>query len=150
MIYSDDEKQIIIDEICERIISGESLNKICRDEHMPHIVTVIRWLNGDDEHAKSIARARVFHSDKLYEDIQDVTKKIEDGELDPQAGKAVIWAKQWSAGRMSPRKFGERILTDHISSDGSMSPKAITLDTSKLSTSALKELMAAMPDKQDD
>ena len=34
----------IADEICERLSSGESLNAISKDDHMPHRVNIMRWL----------------------------------------------------------------------------------------------------------
>jgi len=39
----------ISQEICERLASGESLNAICRSEHIPHKVTIMRWLLSDQE-----------------------------------------------------------------------------------------------------
>lgn len=31
-------------EICARLVSGESLNMICQDNHMPHKASVMRWI----------------------------------------------------------------------------------------------------------
>lgn len=39
----------IAQEICERLASGESLNAICRSEHIPHKVTIMRWLLSEQE-----------------------------------------------------------------------------------------------------
>jgi hypothetical protein len=51
----------IADEICTRLVEGELLEEICRDEHMPHRKTVWRWKNREDvgkEFSHALIRAR--------------------------------------------------------------------------------------------
>ena len=45
-------------EICLRMENGESLSKICRDEHMPAKGTVAKWAKAYEEFGKQYARAR--------------------------------------------------------------------------------------------
>jgi len=108
-VYKDDDRQSIVDAICERLMDGESLRSICASKDMPNKATVIRWMNADDEIATTIARAREFQGDVLFDDIQDVTQQILDGKLDPQAARVVIWAKQWSASKLKPKKYGDKL-----------------------------------------
>lgn len=51
-------------------------------------------------------------------------------------------ASAWMLERKWPDEFGRRDRVDHTSSDGSMTPKS-ALDVSKLSDSALAEILAA-------
>jgi hypothetical protein len=37
----------IADEMCRRLVAGETLEAICADEHMPHTVTLWRWRKAD-------------------------------------------------------------------------------------------------------
>lgn len=56
-------------------------------------------------------------------------------------------ASAWMLERKWPNEFGRRERVDHTSSDGSMTPKS-ALDVSKLSTSALAEILAAKDESQ--
>lgn len=109
-MYSQDDRQEIVDHICERLMDGESLRSICASEGMPNKATVIRWMNADDEIATTIARARDFQGDVLFDDIQVVTQQILDGQIDAQSAKVVIWAKQWSASKLKPKKYGDKTI----------------------------------------
>lgn len=123
-MYSEEKRLEIVNKVCDLLIEGKSLRKICKDKDMPNIVTIIRWMNAEDDIANTIARAREFQADVLYDDIQVVTDKIESGELDPQAAKVIIWAKQWSASKMKPKKYGDR--TKVVTDDGQGGDAPIT------------------------
>lgn len=73
--------QEIADEICERLISGQLLEEICRLEHMPTRVTVWRWKNRDDigkAFSNALIRAREEQQwtfkDKMLMTSRDDTK----------------------------------------------------------------------------
>jgi len=63
-------------EICERLASGESLNAICRSEHIPHKVTVMRWLLSEQEiydgFRNQYAQAREIQYQFMADDILDI------------------------------------------------------------------------------
>ena len=61
--------------------------------------------------ADQYARAMSMQADALDDDIADVVADIRSGELDPQAGRVIIWAHQWRASKMRPMRYGDRI--DH-------------------------------------
>lgn len=75
--YSDE----LLEEICERMSSGEDLESICRDAHMPDSATVYDWGSGETkcvDHEKVsqyIARAR----ERGYDTIASNTRKIARG-----------------------------------------------------------------------
>jgi hypothetical protein len=48
----------IAEEICERLASGESMRRICQDEHMPGRRTVEGWMDADPDFRAKCARAR--------------------------------------------------------------------------------------------
>ena len=51
--------QALADEICLRMALGETVSKICDDEHMPDKVVVYRWRAARPDFNQSYARARV-------------------------------------------------------------------------------------------
>jgi len=107
--YTEEQRQAIIEQVTTRLVAGESMRKICLDKDMPDRVTMLRWFNDDSELASIIARARDIQADALMDDMSDICAKMEGGQLDPNAGKAIIWAKQWQASKMRPKKYGDRL-----------------------------------------
>jgi hypothetical protein len=71
--------QEIADEICERLVEGESLRKICRDDHTPNVATVCRWLASNEGFREHYAHARALQADTLADEILDIA---DDASLD--------------------------------------------------------------------
>ena len=68
----------IADEICERLSSGESLNAISKDDHMPHRVNIMRWLlntenKGFDLFRTKYALAREIQYQNMADDLLDIS-----------------------------------------------------------------------------
>lgn len=64
-------------EICERLASGESLNAICKSEHMPDRTNVMRWLLATDnpvydKFRTNYAQAREIQYQCMADDIIDI------------------------------------------------------------------------------
>jgi frataxin-like iron-binding protein CyaY len=127
--------QEIGDSICDRLAEGESLRSICRDDAMPAMSTVFRWLATDESFAEQYARAREEQADALADEIvaiadeSDVATKV-DGEqvtlaLDATAiarNRLRVDARKWVAAKLKPRKYGDKI--QHADADGEKLPPA--------------------------
>lgn len=66
------------DNMCFRLASGESLNSICRDEKMPHKVTVMRWLLSESDVYKDFRNQYAFARQIQYELMADELMDIAD------------------------------------------------------------------------
>lgn len=95
----------IAEEICERIANGESLRKICDEPPMPVRTTVRTWLLNNGEFQTRYARAREDQADHFAEMIIDVAFSSSD----PQMGRLQMDALKWTASKMAPRKYGDKI-----------------------------------------
>lgn len=111
---------IVVDEICERLAGGESLIGICRDRHLPDATTVYRKMARDAEFAATIARAREAQQDYEADNIIEMTDAATPE--DWQVVKLRVWARQWRAAKLAPKKYGDKL--DLSSSDGTMTPTA--------------------------
>ena len=111
----------IAHEICFRIVNGESLNRICKDAHMPNVATVYRWLQRDEDFRNMYARAKEDQADTLADEIQDISDEkpmltiMTDDEtvekLDPvgiNRNRLRVDARKWIAAKLKPRKYGDR------------------------------------------
>lgn len=106
--------QEVFDKICLRIANGESLRKICKDDDMPNLTTVWKWLNNNPELDKQYARAREEQAELFVDEIQEISDaKIPlgpDGKIDNGAvnqARLRIDARKWVASKLKPKKFGD-------------------------------------------
>jgi hypothetical protein len=96
-------------EICEDIIDGRSLRSICREDGMPGLSTVFKWLDEDPWFLEQYTRAKDNQADTNTEDIQDLAKRVVSGEVEPQAARVAIEAYKWTASKLKPKKYGDKI-----------------------------------------
>lgn len=132
----------IADTICDRIANGESLRTICNDEEMPGQTTVFRWLAQNEEFREQYTRARESQADALFDEILDIADNssndwmIAHGDDDEGAGwrqnsEAIrrsqlrIDARKWMAGKLKPKKYGDKIDVNHSGSIESISDDAL-------------------------
>ncbi|QEL14773.1 hypothetical protein PX52LOC_01667 [Limnoglobus roseus] len=138
--------QELADIICERMICGaddkpESLRSICRDDGMPRLGTVMRWLAKYPEfreqyRAAREAQAEVHHeeileiSDNCTDDVQTLLGNDDETTLGRINHSAVARAKlqvdtrKWIMSRMVPKKYGDKIQQLHSDPDGKPLPAA--------------------------
>ena len=135
------------DTICQRLIEGESLRTICRDDDMPNASTVCRWLGVHETFRKQYALAREAQADTLADESLEIAddgrndwvekRNAEGGvvalELNRehvQRSKLRIEQRRWYASKLAPKKYGDRLELDATvavktpSSDPLMAPDA--------------------------
>ena len=108
--------QKIADEICARLIEGQSLAEICRDKAMPQYRTVFQWLGNDEAFAHDYARAREAQGDADADKIGDIANQVALGNMDPAAARVAIDAYKWTAGRRKPKVYGDKLDVNHAGS----------------------------------
>jgi len=113
--------QTAADEICNRLMRGESLRKICgaeRDDFLPGQTTVYKWLDLHADFAKQYARAREAQADFIADEILEIADSPnavtnrETGEVelrDAQRDRLRVDARKWLAGKMAPKKYGDKV-----------------------------------------
>ena len=111
--------------ICNRLSRGEGLQPICRDADMPSQQTVYTWLLQQPAFVDMYTRAREeqaeTHADLIVSIADETPATVEvrdkDGNvLDIKLDSAYIaWqknrieARKWTAAKLKPRKYGDRI-----------------------------------------
>lgn len=103
-----DFKATLSDAICDRIIEGESLRRICSAADMPNRSTVLRWLDEHQEFAAKYARARELQADYMDDMILEAAEATDEGNASAQRVK--IGAYQWRASKLKPKKYGDKTL----------------------------------------
>jgi hypothetical protein len=117
------------DAICLRLIEGDSLRTICKADEMPAASTVFKWLSERPVFSEQYARAREAQADHLAEEILQIA---DDGENDTyqtdngpavnqdviQRSKLRVDARKWLAGKMAPKKYGDKVTTELTGANG--------------------------------
>jgi hypothetical protein len=115
------------DEICARIAACESLAKICAEPDMPSQRTVMTWQRENEEFRLNLKMAREHRADARSDAIDNLIRQVEQGELDPHAGRVAIDAHKWLAARENPGRYGDRLVSEHVIHTGpSMEPATET------------------------
>ena len=121
--------EAIADKICEAIVDGKSLRSICKADDMPSVTSVMRWLSKWPEFREQYARARELQADTLFDEMIDIAddgtndwmeRKSAEGEnlgwqFNGEAARRSqirIDARKWMAGKMQPKKYGDKIIAD--------------------------------------
>jgi hypothetical protein len=102
--------QDIADQICERMIEGEDLVTICKDEGMPSRATVYRWMGENPAFEAQCARAReglADHDASMIAEIARTTTKAT-----AEGDRVRLAALQWLAAKRSPKRWGDKIELD--------------------------------------
>jgi hypothetical protein len=148
------------DDILSRIACGESLRKICDEDGMPNISTVIRWLAADEDFARRYARAREMQAEILADEMLDIadddssdrieTKdstgkviKSEQNNVAVARSKLKLEQRRWWAEKLRPKVYGAKVV---VGGAEDMAPikTSTQLDVSNLSLEELEVLGAAL------
>jgi hypothetical protein len=137
-IYTD----AVVDAICERMIMGESLVKICADPQMPSRPTVYAWFDRHPEFHTKCARAREGLAEVFVDKI--MTLADETTEANVQSQKVKISTAQWLAMKMAPRIYGDRTTTQITGDGGGPVVISQTIDVRRLDADSREAFKQAL------
>ena len=121
MAYTPEEIKNTFNLICDRIIEGESVKTILKDNDMPSSQTFWKWLNEDEEKSNQYARAKDIYADKVFEDIVLIADGTDDDVLIDEDGiqqtnhniiqrdRLRIDARKWHLSKLNPKKYGDKL-----------------------------------------
>jgi len=102
---------VLADEICARIAAGESLRSACKKHGLAHS-TFRGWVDRDRGGLFEAYRvAREMQADAHVDLIMDTAMQVLNGEIEPNAARVAIDAMKWTASKLKPRTYGDRIET---------------------------------------
>ncbi len=96
--------------ICVQLSQGKSLVKICKAKDMPDQATVYRWLAGNPEFREMYTRAREDQADTLFDETLAIADALPSNASAAAVRRAAlkIDTRKWAAGKLRPRKYGDR------------------------------------------
>ena len=139
-------KESIADEVCLRLTEGEPLVRICKSSHLPDVSTIYRWLIRFPLFCEMYTRAReeqadtnadeiiaIADEDPKFTEYKDKDGNVVDIKIDSAYvayQKQRIESRKWTAAKLKPRKYGERIAMEGV--DGGAPIGTVDLSTSYL------------------
>lgn len=101
-----DYTQELTDVICAELASGKSLRAICREESMPCMTTVFKWLREKPEFAQQYTRAREEQADTHADEILEIADSVDE---DANSRRVRVDARKWIASKLKPKKYGDKL-----------------------------------------
>jgi hypothetical protein len=162
----------VFTDICVQIASGKGLVEICRADDKPHRATVLRWIAESPDLQKLYAQAHEHQADFYADQIIEIAdedaalvrldrhygkdKKLRNGTasdgnfieatFDAAAvarNKLRIDARKWKAAKLAPKKWGEKVTTEHTGLDGG----PVSMVTANVTRDELAEMVRNVRDK---
>lgn len=118
------------DRIFDLISTGSSIAEIAGTQGFPVQSTFYRKMADDDEFARFIARAREAQQDHEA----DYCIELADSATpeDYNVKKLQIWARQWRAAKLAPKKYGEKVHQEITGANGGPLQSQSVIVTSEL------------------
>ena len=103
--------ETMITDICDHLASGKSILEIGALKGYPSAASIYREMHRNEDFATAIARAREAQQD--HEADQCVRMADQATAEDWQLVKLRIWARQWRAAKLAPKRYGDRVEQVH-------------------------------------
>ena len=98
----------VFDEFLARISAGESGRKVCKEKSMPGWATVWRKLRDDESFMRRYSAALESRGMVLADNLDEISKGVLSGMLDPSAARVAADIIKWQAARMTPKVYGDK------------------------------------------
>ena len=124
-LYTDE----LAEEICQRLQDRESLNSICKDDHMPDESTVRLWaVENYRGFSPKYARAREIGYLGLADELIDIADDARNDWMDKQTRNGTVRevdeecvkrsqlrvdTRKWVLSKMLPKVYGDKLTTEH-------------------------------------
>lgn len=121
--------QELADRICAELAGGKSMRTVCKQDDMPSMDCVFRWLREKPEFNEQYVKAKAESADALVEEMMDIADNGEndwmvrhgkDGEESwvvngehVQRSRLRLDTRKWIASKLKPKKYGDKLDMNH-------------------------------------
>ena len=117
----------ILIQICDGLSQGLSIKAVCEPDTMPHFTEVYREMKKSQDVATAIAQAREAQQDFIADEIIEMADLATPENVN--VVKLQIWARQWRAAKLAPKKYGDKQTID-VQVDMGKTAAAVLMDLS--------------------
>ena len=114
MAYPSKKTPQIVRRFLEAIRNGRSAAQACKAEGMPSTQTILNWVESDPDFAAQYEKAKEERGNYYGELVAEISLAGLQGKYkDSGMLRAAIDGLKWSAARMAPKGFGDRMQVEH-------------------------------------
>lgn len=124
--------------VLRSVMEGASVRKACRDNEVTRSELYLD-LAADEAFADHYARALAIRADEQFDEMDEIVDTVQADPAEIAKAKLKVDTRKWTLARMNPRKYGDKL---QVGGADDLPPVA-TVDATKLSSQALREIMAA-------
>lgn len=126
----------IEEQILGDIVAGKSIRQMVmeRDESFPSSDTIYRRIASDERFCERYMRARVLQQDTYAEEIIAIADGVHPLFVGKETSEKqiAIEARKWTMGKVAPKKYNEKIITEITGKDGAPLIPTKTIDVASL------------------
>lgn len=101
--------EAVADEICRLIAEdGLSVRAVCKRDEMPARSVVFKWLSQQPQFADQYARAMEERANAIFEEVIEQADECPPDKDAAAAYRLRIDARKWAAGKLNPKRYGDR------------------------------------------
>lgn len=130
--------------ICSSLVSGLSLRAVCRDEAMPHISTIMRWIGDNEAFREQYAKATEERATGMFEDMFEIADFVDKDPAAVSKAKLQVDVRKWALARMNPKKYGDKLTTELTGADGGPVKTDAVVDWSGVPSDAIQAVLDAV------
>ena len=96
--------------VCKRIMEGETLSSICRDESMPSIGVIYYWRRRHPDFDEAIQYARKARAEIMHDKVVEISDELREGGLsrtDMESKARAADGYKWSASKSDRAVYGD-------------------------------------------
>jgi hypothetical protein len=105
-----------IERLCEYLVTGMSMTAACSQPDVPVKSEVYKKMAKDEAFSTIIARARTAQQIALIDETQDMVDAAT--AEDWQVVRLRVWQRQWTAGKLASRLYGDKLQHANAAGDG--------------------------------
>jgi len=123
-MYSNKEKQRIVDTICDKVANGMTTRKAIQNQGIS-FQTFFRWVDDEETKSKQYARATELRAEYLADEILTISDSTSEDVITDENGNPVknhnviqrdrlrVDTRKWLMAKMMPKKYSEKQTIDH-------------------------------------
>lgn len=138
------------EEILSLIIAGQSVRQICNDRKddktFPSADLIYQRIAADEDFYDKYTRARELQQDTYAEEIIAIADDVHPffANKSVEERKLAIENRKWTMGKLRPKKYNEKIITEITGADGSPLIPTQMIDVAELTDEAREGLRFAL------
>lgn len=105
-----------IDEVCDRIVDGDTLTAIAASAEVS-IGSLVSWIAADSERSVRAREARALAA-RVYDERAEAEIVGSKDAFGLSKAKELAYHLRWRASKIAPKEYGDKVTQEHVGANG--------------------------------